>query len=265
MAVLTGSKFWDATKATIQFAQTSLLQPMSTIGISGYFLDAVKTQGISRRMNITDYYAEDGFPLQEVVSREPRKVVITGIVAERAMSDAQIRKYISMIPKATAVVQTFLPQYTAGVKDLMEGKNSKLVQSFGGGAASVVNATTNLFSQVVASIPKPTKQGIAYNYFDALISSAITLSIQIDKLIYIKNMVLEGYRFTQPEGYNDHSEVELMFKELRFVGTQVGSFAQGNTASGSTGSQAQGQTKTYVQGTPPPNTSVAQNAVANPK
>ena len=265
MATIIGSQFWDATKKTIEFAGKGLLQPLSTIGISGYFLDVIKTQSVKGKLNITDYYTENGFAINDVASREPLRITITGVVAEKALSSAQIKKYIQIAPKAVAIVQTFLPSYTAGVEDLMKGKNSKLVNSFGGGSSNIANATTNLFSQVVVSIPKPTKQGVAFNYFEAIRNSAILLSIQIDKVTYLTNMALEEFEFTQPEGHDDHSIVELQFKQIRGVGTQVGSFTDNNVARGSTGSQSQKQVKKYLQGLKPSNVSAVQKAISNPK
>ena len=187
-------------------------------GIDGFTFSVAKDHEINLSSSITDYPIEDGNVAQNVITLNPEKVKLSGIVGEVIYGKGLVTQLVDSVASSLlpiAVLSPDLCSLTTQVKNQLDsqlGEIAYLKQQVKG----IINAVSGFASSLGVSDTaglSMTIQEKAYYYLEKCWKSRKLLQIETPWR-YFEDMVIEDLKFTQSEVSTSYSDVEVTFKRI---------------------------------------------------
>ena len=189
-------------------------------GIDGFVFSRVKEEEVSLSSSITDYPVEDGNVAQNVITLNPERVKLSGVVAEVTyggkglLSQLADRLSASLLPIGTLIPS--LSSITTRIYNSLNNTIGELAE-LNHQLDSIVNAASNAADALEISNPsvadKMTIQEKAYAFLSSCWKSRRLLTIETPWR-YFDDMAIEELRFVQSENSRVYSDIEVTFKRI---------------------------------------------------
>lgn len=189
-------------------------------GIDGFVFSRVKEEEVSLSSSITDYPVEDGNVAQNVITLNPERVKLSGVVGEITYGGKGLLMQIADRLAPTLVpIGTLLPSLGDMTQNIYQnlrgviGELAELESQLDGivGAAKTAAAALGAVNSDVAD--EMTLQEKAYVFLEACWKSRRLLTIETPWR-YFEDMAIEELRFVQPEISRSYSDIEVTFKRV---------------------------------------------------
>ena len=187
-------------------------------GIDGFTFSVAKDHEINLSSSITDYPIEDGNVAQNVITLNPEKVKLSGIVGEVIYGKGLVTQLVDSVASSLlpiAVLSPSLCSLTIQIKNQLDSQLGELayIQQQVKGIIGAVSGYASLLGVSDAVGLSMTIQEKAYYYLEKCWKSRKLLQIETPWR-YFEDMVIEDLKFTQSEVSTSYSDVEVTFKRI---------------------------------------------------
>ena len=202
-------------------------------GINGFMLDVVKETVVEMSSDITDYPLELNFQYQSHYARRPVMITVTGVCSDIRVHDpndewnleALLDDLTEMIEKLNMIAQRLQMGSTArecarvvAFMKTIHTLYSKVKETY-----NRVKKVMKLFGKDFGDKDKTTSQIYAHEQLKEMWKNGDLLKIETPWEVY-ENCVIENLSFTQPEGTNQQTNINIRFKQLTLTTVDVGYF-----------------------------------------
>lgn len=202
-------------------------------GINGFMLDVVKETVVEMNSDITDYPLELNFQYQSHYARKPVMITVTGVCSDIRVHDpndewnleALLDDLTEMIEKLNMIAQRLQMGSTArecarvvAFMKTIHTLYSKVKETY-----NRVKKVMKLFGTNFGDKDKTTSQIYAHEQLKEMWKNGDLLKIETPWEVY-ENCVIESLSFTQPEGTNQQTNINIRFKQLTLTTVDVGYF-----------------------------------------
>lgn len=187
-------------------------------GIDGFTFSRTKEHEINLSSSITDYPVEDGNVSQNVITLNPERIKLTGVVAEVVYGKNLLTQIVDTLSSSLLPVSVLSPSLGAATQKVLNqlgselGELAKLTEQ----AKNIVKSAAGFAAAMGVDVPAGllmTIQEKAYYYLEACWKSRKLLKIETPWR-YFEDMVIEELRFVQTETSTSYSDVEVTLKRV---------------------------------------------------
>ena len=233
-----------------QLLTNYVVSPLQNLGLGGFLFDKTVHSTVYLKTQYTTNYVEKGYTITDHKIDEPKRITITGYVGERTYNPTRSNNLLNQLTQQLTVITALVPVLTIGMQQL---KNTVLAVNKNDVQDSINNGV-DFWNTLKALNPPRTKSGKAYNYFEALKSTATVMSITEPDGTYHTNMVITYLEKKLREDTLDIIDFIVEFQEFRTSDTLYGTFNPNNFAERNSDAQSPTTDQGKVQGTSTPKT-----------
>lgn len=201
-----------------KLAGNYIVSGIETDGIDGFTFSMAKEHEVSLSSSITDYPVEDGNLAQNVITLNPEKVKLTGVVAEVVYGPSLVTQLLDTVSASLLPVASLSPSLAVATQEIKSklgaqlGEMAQLEAQLSGIKNGIAGAAA-LFGANSDKELNMTLQEKAYYYLELCWKSRKLLQIETPWR-YFEDMAIEDLKFTQSETSNTYSDIEVTFKRI---------------------------------------------------
>lgn len=208
---------------------TAIVSVLSNFGIAGFKFNCPQSEQVNMESDITDYYTDANYVMQDHIARRPVTITVSGLQGEYFYSVNQIEDMLAKVTPVFPLVKQFLPKLTTITEQIKFGKKN-INQNLQGAAAYATSFDKDLtfndkfrtawntfngedlFKDFQDIFKLKSSQTRAFMFFEALWRAGSVFSIETTWKRY-DNMLVQKLTPTR-DNNADITEFSITFKQI---------------------------------------------------